>query len=748
MKPKNPYKLFDNYCLRTPLLSLTFYQKLTEEKIITEEGLKEIWSNSTIKEAIFLSSPELYTEIEKWASGAIKHREKIERLQISFLKYLSRMSSRCTPFGLFAGCSMGNFSKATNIELEDYQKNKRQTRFDMNFLVAFSQKLSKEENIKDQLLWFPNNSIYKVGTQYRYIEYSYNTSNQRTHSIEAVGHTPYLQQILEYCRDGKKVDDISKILIDDEITFSEAKEFIYELIDNQILISELEPSVTGNDFLSQIEDTLSRLENQKSTIHSIRNLQNFLSTIDEQLGNQNETYLTCSEKIKEFDVSFEIKYLFQTDMYPHIKENKLDQNLKFSIRRAMEILNKITLPNPTTNLSKFRNAFVKRYETREVELSKVLDTEVGIGYIQNQTISDHTPFLEDLYIPQKSEPNQTLIWNRVYDILFDKLQKATHQSLYSISLSDEDFQDLEIRWNDLPDTMSSIAEVITLEGQTKVVLSHMSGSSAANLLGRFSTGNSSIAEQVQKIASIEQHMAKEKLLAEIVHLPEARTGNVIRREAIRDYEIPYLGKSNLPKENQIPIDDLMISVKYNKIVLRSKKLNKEVIPRLTNAHNFSHTNSLPIYRFLCELQTQNIRGGIGFNWGELEKKTTFLPRVEYKNIILSKARWQIKTKNILHIIDHLNSNRNELIRDIDIWKDNLQMPQYVQLINRDNTLLINLQNISSIIMLLHTVKNKKEFILEEFLFTENSPVKSDNKNYTNQFVFSVYNEEKLNHITN
>src|SRR6185503_4797375 len=107
-----------------------------------------------------------------------------------------------------------------------------------------------------------------------------------------------------------------------------------------------------------------------------------------------------------------------------------------------------------------------------------------------------------------------------------------------------------------------------------------------------------------------------------VHLPQGRTGNVLSRPVLRDYEIPFLGRSGAPPENQIPLTDLQVTVTEQRIVLRSERLGREVIPRLTSAHNF--TFGLGIYRFLCGLQGQDVIVGLAWNWGALEA-AAFLP---------------------------------------------------------------------------------------------------------------------------
>lgn len=219
----------------------------------------------------------------------------------------------------------------------------------------------------------------------------------------------------------------------------------------------------------------------------------------------------------------------------------------------------------------------------------------------------------------------------------------------------------------------------------------------------------------------------------MIHLPEARIGNVIRRPTLRQYEIPYLAQSVLPQKNQIQVDDLYISLKNNKIILRSKRLNKEVKPYLTNAHNYS-ANPLPVYHFLCDLYSQNIQSGIYFNWGDLKNIYNFLPRVEYQNIVLSKASWKITNKEIKKISLLLNS-KERLFSELEDWRKMKQIPQWVQWVKSDNKLTINLGNFDLVKMFIDSVKNEGFIIIEEFLYNEND-------NFKREFIFPLYKNDK------
>ncbi len=106
------------------------------------------------------------------------------------------------------------------------------------------------------------------------------------------------------------------------------------------------------------------------------------------------------------------------------------------------------------------------------------------------------------------------------------------------------------------------------EYRRKIFIGSIGGSSAANLLCRFCHVDAEIYSFVKEITDKEKELSKDIIFAEIIHLPESRIGNILLRPVLRDYEIPYLAKSYLNNEYQIKTDDLFVSIKSNRIILR------------------------------------------------------------------------------------------------------------------------------------------------------------------------------------
>lgn len=649
------------------------------------------------------------------------------KLKTTILKYYSRTSTRSTPFGLFSEVGLGNFNNEQKL---NYNSDKiRDSKLDMHFLVGLVQYFVQDIGIRNQLLFFPNNSIYKVGNNIRYIEYEY-SKVKREYIISSAELSHELNLVLSFSVQGKTIHQIAKILTREEITKDEAEGFIDELINNQILVSELEPLVSGKDFLEKIISVLERIKAGKE-VNLLSSIKKKLNELDQNIGNPILDYFEIENLIKSFNVDFEPNHLFQTDLYSDSKL-MLPNFWKKELKQGISFLNRINSSQKETHLEKFKKAFYERFETQEVPLAYALDTEVGVGYRQDVITKGLHPYLEDLKISSLQKGNLTIELDPIQQILNGKIQDALLHRQYKIELSDKDFQDFKENWNDLPDTISFMAEVVSENYHEKLFLDGGGGCSAANLLSRFCSEKSEVQNLSKAIAQKEEELNPDYILAEVIHLPQARIGNVIRRSTLRKYEIPYLAQSVLPKENQISVDDLYISLKNNKIVLRSKRLNKEVKPYLTNAHNYS-TNPLPVYHFLCDLYSQNVRSGIYFNWGDLKNIYHFLPRVEYRNIVLSKASWKITAKEIKKLTSLIN-NKNQLFQELENLGKIKLIPQWIQWVKSDNKLTINLQNYDLVKMFIDSVKNEEVIIIEEFLYNENDDFKRE-------FVFPMYKDK-------
>lgn len=735
-KNKFPYSPFTTFCIRTPLLSLDYYNDLMAADEISDEDLSEHLKSPVVSEAIYLASPELHKQLEKWSKEKFKDDKKNRRIRAALLKYLTRMSTRCTPFGLFAAIGTGTLGAETKIELKPLPKFEKKSHFDMHFLAEFANYLTNLSHIKKQLHYYPNTSIYKIGNRYRYVEYTYK-DKRRIYSLESVSHSSYLEAILAQSKTGTTMADLVLLLENMDIENEEAVDFVNQLITNQILVSELEPSVTGPDFLEDIRNRLLRLKNVASEVQTIDALQNHISKLDKLIGNPIAKYNPLTKLISELEIPFEPKYLLQTDTFAKYKTNTLSYSAVKKVKQAVSFFNRITQQSDIPAIEKFKTAFIKRYENRQMPLLKVLDVETGIGYGQNPTNLNATPFLDDIaYYPNRYE--NTSSQTALHIVLQKKMAEALSEDKRVIELTEDDFPQSNFNWKYTADTVAVMAEIVSEHGQEKIIVNHYL-EHATRLIGRFGHSNKDFEKVLKEITEKEAEMNPDHILAEIVHLPEARTGNILRRPKLREFEIPYLGKSSFQVTQQIPLEDIWVSIENYQVVLFSKTLNKAFHPRLSNAHNYSSSN-LPVYKFLCDMQYQLQQGG-GFHWPSEFGVYQFLPRVVYKDCILSKATWNIEIKDIEPLFEHLE-NKKKMLTAISHWRKKLTIPEMIEVVDGDNTLTVHLKNFTSICMFIETIKNRPSVSIEEFLSPQ-TEANTTEKTFCKQLVLSFYNHTKL-----
>jgi thiopeptide-type bacteriocin biosynthesis protein len=718
------YSFHPNLILRTPALP---FQTQFDEHFI-----RDCLANTPFMEALYLASPDLHQECMKWQNGIITDPKKINKLLVSLTKYYIRAASRCTPFGLFAACSVVAWDNATAIQLSQGQF-LRHTRLDMQYLCALAEHLSEKEFIRDELRYFPNSSIYRLGDEVRYIEYRYE-EGQRVHQISSVQDSIYLTTVIEACKAGLKPHEIIPHLLTDSVTAPEALAFVYQLIEAHVLVSELEPAITGKAFLYQILDVLERI--QSTTPHPgitaistvLKEADRQIKRLDSQVHNSVEGYERIARLLQQLEVPIERNRLFQTDTIQLPQRGALQTGLQEDLLAALDVLSRISPVLINTHLADFKRRFYERYEDKEMPLLEVLDTENGIGYGE-QGLTGNMPLIEDLSLPTDKPEAHNISQRAIEQLLYQKLREAEKAGKQTVELSWDEIRPFDPPTKPLPPSFAVLFRLLDAE---QLLIEQVGGSSAVNMLARFAHADPVLLEIIQQITAAEQERNPDVVFAEIIHLPKSRVGNILLRPVLHPYEIPYISKSSLPVEQQISLQDLTISIRHNQLVLRSKRLNKVVVPRLSTAHNFTR-QSMPIYQFLCDLQTDGLQAGLPFFWEVFCPKQPFYPRLSYRNTILCLASWQLEAGDFQYL---LRSEPNKLPDHFLAFRQHWQLPRFFTLAENDNELLVDAENIVTVQAFLDAIKGQNRIRLKEFLFSSDKSVVTDTQGrpFVNQLI--------------
>ena len=403
------------------------------------------------------------------------------------------------------------------------------------------------------------------------------------------------------------------------------------------------------------------------------------------------------------------------------------------------------LPVTYTNnhLNEFKKALVKRYEQAEVSLVKIIDSESGLGYpIHN--IGSSYYFLRNIDFPSESnQPNHSQRSTPFENYILKKYITARETGSRVMNLHSDEI--LRLGNGDpyvhLPTSGSVLLSAFRIDNNIQFELRTIVGPSAANIAARFSNGNKDISSAVSEEIEFEEKSSPDHIFAEIVHLPQNRAGNILFRPQFRKYEIPILTKP--ASCETIPLADLMISVNNDRVSLRSKTLDKKIIPRLSTAHNFNQ-NPLPIYRFLCDLQNESVGRYSQFFWPRYLYACHFFPRVVFQNLILARATWAVDCKTLLNSLD-------DDLKLIDFLKTH-KIPSQVVVTDQDNSLPLDLKNEYSKALIKEIITKRNLSTIEfcELLENEKNQIVSDFKSrlYCNEIIISIRNLKSKTTVDN
>lgn len=660
--------------------------------------------------SIFLSSPSLYFQL-------INEKNENEKLNNTLTKYISRIGYRTIPFGVFSGLGLikTDYDKNNNGKLT-IKDTRTKSLLDLSLSYKRNIYLLSKKNYEDCEFSVNPTVKYNKG-KYRYVDFKVDTNGNINYSYTSFDSNSYIKKIFSLMNQGKTIKEVIYSIVDEDIEYEDASEFINELIESKILISDFEPSTIGFDNLQKSNNKINNLLDKMDHL-------NFNDRIKLQ-------YNVQKKQAKSGNISQNDNLLYVNTFFS--SEENFSNTQTSLIKQSINILNQFLVRFKqddffAININDFKKKFERRFEEESVSILDALDPEKGILYVNNKSEENDFELIDSFFL-KKINKN---LGNKVGSISDTELNqilklKETHQTNRSptgcarISLYKENDSDF-------------------------IYIKSISPHSPTRILSRFTNSNEEIHSLCSEIAHYEDNEFSETILAELDFLPNIYQGNILNRSRFRKYRIIIHSKEN--SKYCIPINDLFLKIHRGELVIISKKLKKIVIPCFSTAIDLDKSDILPMIKFLVDYYYTQFNHTIGFlNIIKYHKYYKHIPRLMYKNIILNKESWQVNVHDFLYEDNIKNEyNKKDIENAVKIFntkREKIGIPRWFEFVIDDIETYIDSENEKMIKIFLTELNKRKEMLLYEVL-TKNldSVIYSDNgEPHNNEFFIPFKNHD-------
>lgn len=675
-----------------------------------------------IAEAIRVASPALADILQGWETEQPSRRR--ERLERTLVQYFARMCDRCTPFGLFAGVSVGRIGALTRLRLAGRPHYRRRSVLDSDQVAELVVNLLKRDEVQKAARYGINATLATVRGTWRYVMTHEHRGHVR-HEIASLEENEALALVLECAAGGATREEARAALtplVSGDHKEAEADKFVDDLIAAQILQPELIPPIVGGDALDHILECLDTPHGAPTVATRVRRVRRELTRLDTHgVGAPTEAYSALNRTLTERLQLKGTNQPLQVDLFKEAEDLRLSSDVVAEVLRSAEPL--CRLPEPALDdLESIKARFRERYESREVPLAEALDPEVGIGFPgpNLKPRLARSPLLNDLHLraPSERRGGDVQRWGAASNVLLTRVMDSGGRQNH-LDLDDELLDRLAPPQHDhLPAALAvhfdlvARSERAVRRGDYRLLFHGASGPSGARMLGRFCHLDRALLEAVRGHLRDEEALEPDVIHAEIVHSLGGRIGNVVRRPRLRGVELSCGGHPRREGDNRLTVDDLLIRLEGRQFRLRSKKDGRQVRPRLTSAHNYRRSSG--VYRFLCALQNDGIREVLKWTWGPLEE-LAFLPRVVRGRAVYAVARWKVGRDHPVYQVIQAATGRTARVDAARRLVEGLKLPRWVRLSERDNRLLLDLDNPLCLFVLAEHAARSPALTLEETL---------------------------------
>jgi hypothetical protein len=467
--------------------------------------LRSIVQLPPVQSALYVASPDLCAHMSPWLDG--DETEKGCRVEPAVVRYIMRMAGRATPFGLFAGTSIGTFDQNTSLAVCPMRRYVRHIRLDTEYVFDLAHKLSKSVSLLPDLRFQPTPSAYMCGGRLRYYESDF-SRRWRTFYLVDVEPSPYLHAALDFAltNAGSTMSEIAESLSSrfDDVSFADALEYVNLLVDAKLLCDTFSPPLTGKDPAVGLVDKLRATKGGAPLATELTEVLAAIELADAVgLEAQPEHYKRIVSRIQSLHGGIDSARMLRADLRKPEVAATISHAIVKDVQRGFELLARITPPPDDSAMRRFVREFQVRYRQCEVPLLQALDEETGIGFdTQDDSGGDASSLLEGIAFHRPLR--RTINWNTRTEFLFHKLGEALRHHSTEIALSDTDIKALSTEpATELPAGASVLVAIAATSGEAadqglyRLHLRKAFGPNSGKLFGRFCEGDADLRKHVE-----------------------------------------------------------------------------------------------------------------------------------------------------------------------------------------------------------------------------------------------------------
>lgn len=694
-----------------------------------------------VREAIHVASPRIAAAIDGYLAAPTTPASR--ELEPVLVRYLSRMSSRPTPFGLFAGSAVGRVGGESRLHRSPRAALGRASYLDSGWLMHLCARLSTRDVARGPLRFVPSSSSYRVAGSWRWAE-PQQLAGRSVYRLASAEDCAEIRVVLERARGGATRAELGLALraamtaAGEETSDEDVAAFVDELVDSHLLMPQLAPAVTGGSPMPALRAQLRTLGGFEREVAALQSAEDQLAQLDERgLGAAPARYAGI---VASLPPEMADPQAVRVDMRDDATDITLSQAVVDEVARAVWMLDALH-PAVNHHLERFKQQFVERYGARTVPLCEALDEEVGIGFERGSEIDiAPQPLFLGLQLGARTARATPPPFEPHHAVMLRLLEELEATGGDELRLEQATLESLRVARPHRP--AASVSAVIRFSGapedldlgRARVLVQAFAGPPGGMHLARLAHALPALVEPLRELARREQAWHPQATFAEVVHAPEGGFATVVRRPLLRPAEIEYLGVSGAAPEQRIGIDDLDVSVRGDRVVLTSRRLGREVIPRLTSAHTYDARRNLAVYRFLGTMQHNDGASGLGWSWGPLEARR-FLPRVSIGRVVVARARWRIDDAQLRSLSAPTPRARFDALQAL---RSALRLPRFVTCGEADQLLTIDLDNALLCDALLDDLAGAREMVLTEaFPAPGDDPVHGPEGAYAHEVVLPL-----------